>query len=127
VDIRYYNVIYELTDELRDMMAGHLEPESREINLGTAEVRQVFNITKVGKVAGCLVTDGVVKRGAHYRQLRDGIVLHEGVIATLKHFKDDVAEVRQGSECGMSFANHQDIQESDQIEVFEVQEIARTL
>jgi len=127
VDIRYYNVIYELTDELREMMSGELAPETKEINLGTAEVRQVFNITKVGKIAGCLVTDGTVKRGAHYRQLRDGIVLHEGVIATLKHFKDDVSEVRQGSECGMSFQNHQDIQEKDHIEVYEVQEIARTL
>jgi translation initiation factor IF-2 len=127
IDIRYYNVIYELTDELRDMMSGELAPESREINLGTAEVRQVFNITKVGKIAGCLVTDGNVKRGAHYRQLRDGIVLHEGVIATLKHFKEDVADVRQGSECGMSFQNHQDIQDGDHIEVYEVQEIARTL
>jgi translation initiation factor IF-2 len=127
VDIRYYNVIYELTDELRDMMSGELAPESREINLGTAEVRQVFAVSKVGKVAGCLVIDGNVKRGAHYRQLRDGIVLHEGVIATLKHFKDDVADVRQGSECGMSFQNHQDIQEKDQIEVYEVQEIARSL
>ncbi|WP_416897047.1 MAG: translation initiation factor IF-2 [Minwuia sp.] len=127
VDIRYYNVIYELTDELREMMSGELAPETKEINLGTADVRAVFNVSKVGKVAGCLVTDGVVKRGAHYRQLRDGIVLHEGVIATLKHFKDDVAEVRQGSECGMSFQNHQDIQENDQIEVYEVQQIARTL
>ncbi len=127
VDIRYYNVIYELTDQLRDMMAGELAPEAKEINLGTAEVRQVFAVSKVGKVAGCLVVDGTVKRGAHYRQLRDGIVLHEGIIATLKHFKDDVPEVRQGSECGMSFANHQDIQEKDQIEVYEVQEIARTL
>ncbi len=108
-------------------MSGELAPESREINLGTAEVRQVFNITKVGKIAGCLVTDGNVKRGAHYRQLRDGIVLHEGVIATLKHFKEDVADVRQGSECGMSFQNHQDIQDGDHIEVYEVQEIARTL
>lgn len=127
VDIRYYNVIYELTDQLRDMMSGELAPEAKEINLGTAEVREVFNITKVGKIAGCLVVDGTVKRGAYYRQLRDGIVLHEGTIATLKHFKADVPEVRQGSECGMSFANHQDIQEKDQIEVYEIQEIARTL
>ncbi len=127
VDIRYYNVIYELTDDLKAMMSGLLSPEAREITLGTAEVREVFNITKVGKIAGCLVIEGMVKKGAGYRQLRDGIVLHEGKIATLKHFKDDVAEVRQGSECGMSFANHQDIQEKDQIEVYQIEEIARTL
>lgn len=127
VDIRYYNVIYELTDDLKAMMSGMLEPESREITLGMAEVREVFNITKVGKIAGCLVTEGMVKRGAGYRQMRDGIVLHEGKIATLKHFKEDVAEVRQGSECGMSFANHQDIQQGDQVEVYQIEEIARTL
>ncbi|ANK80402.1 MAG: translation initiation factor IF-2 [Rhizobiales bacterium NRL2] len=127
VDIRYYNVIYELTDDLKAIMSGLLEPESREINLGTAEVRQVFNITKVGKIAGCLVVDGTVKRNAKYRQLRDGIVLHEGTIANLKHFKEEVAEVRQGSECGIAFQNHQDIQDGDQIEVYEIQEIERTL
>lgn len=127
VDIRYYNVIYELTDDLKAMMSGMLAPEAREITLGTAEVREVFNITKVGKIAGCLVIEGAVKKGAGYRQLRDGIVLHEGKIASLKHFKEDVAEVRQGSECGMSFANHQDIQEKDQIEVYQIEEIARSL
>lgn len=127
VDIRYYNVIYELTDDLKAMMSGMLAPEAREITLGTAEVREVFNITKVGKIAGCLVIEGVVRKGAGYRQLRDGIVLHEGKIATLKHFKEDVAEVRQGSECGMSFANHQDIQQKDQIEVYHIEEIARSL
>ncbi|MEC9346237.1 MAG: translation initiation factor IF-2 [Pseudomonadota bacterium] len=127
VDIRYYNIIYQLTDELKAMMSGKLDPEIREKHLGEAEVRMVFQITKVGKVAGCLVQEGVVRRNALFRQTRDGIVLHEGKIATLKHFKEDVSEARAGTECGMSFANHQDIQEGDLIEVFEQEKVARSL
>ncbi len=127
VDIRYYSVIYDVTDDLKSMLSGMLAPVLRERFLGNAEIREVFNITKVGKVAGCLVTEGQVKRGAKVRLLRDNVVIHEGTLSTLKRFKEEVKEVKQGTECGMAFENYQDIQPGDVIECFEVEEVARTL
>ena len=127
VDIRYYSVIYNLLDDMRDMMSGLLAPENKETFLGNAEILEVFNISKVGKIAGCKVTEGLVKRGAAVRLLRDDIVIHEGSLGTLKRFKDEVREVRDGMECGMSFENYQDIKAGDVIECFDIEEIARSL
>jgi translation initiation factor IF-2 len=127
VEIRYYSVIYDVIDDVRNTMEGMLAPEKRENFIGYAEILEVFNITKVGKVAGCRVTEGVVKRGCGVRLLRDDTVLHEGHLKTLKRFKDEVPEVRAGTECGMAFENYDDLQKGDQIECFEVVEVARTL
>ncbi len=124
-DIRYYSVIYHLTDDLRNMLSGMMKPELRENFIGTAEILEVFNITKVGKVAGCVVREGVIRRGAGVRLLRDNVVIHEGTLSTLKRFKDEVKEVKQGMECGMAFEKYQDLQVGDIIEAFEVQEVAR--
>ena len=126
-DIRYYSIIYNLTDDVTEMLTGMLAPESRETLLGNAEILEVFSISKFGKVAGCKVTDGIVKRGAAVRLLRDDVVIHEGKLSTLKRFQDEVREVREGMECGMSFENYQDLKKGDVIECFEVEEIARTL
>lgn len=125
IDIRYYSVIYNLVDDIKDALSGLLSPERRENLIGYAEIRQVFSITKVGKVAGCMVTDGVIKRGAGVRLLRDNVVIHEGKLKTLKRFKDEVKDVKSGYECGMAFENYDDIRESDVIEAFEVEEVAR--
>jgi translation initiation factor IF-2 len=127
IEIRYYSVIYNLIDDVKDALSGLLSPELREEFIGYAEIRDVFNITKVGKVAGCMITDGVVKRGAKVRLLRDNVVIHEGTLKTLKRFKDEVKEVKSGFECGMAFENYDDIREGDMIECFEVQERARTV
>ncbi|MCV0370037.1 translation initiation factor IF-2 [Filomicrobium sp.] len=127
VEIRYYNIIYDLVDDVKAAMSGLLEPTIREIFLGNAEILQVFNITKVGKVAGCRVTEGKVERGAKVRLIRDNVVIHEGSLSILKRFKDDVKEVPVGQECGMSFANYQDLREGDVIECFQVETLARTL
>ena len=127
VEIRYYSVIYDVIDDVRNTMEGMLAPEKRENFIGYAEILEVFNITKVGKVAGCRVTEGVVKRGCGVRLLRDDTVLHEGKLKTLKRFKDEVPEVRSGTECGMAFENYDDLQKGDQIECFEVVEVARKL
>ena len=127
VDIRYYSVIYDVTDDLRGLLSGMLAPVTRETFLGYAEIREVFNITKVGKVAGCLVTEGQVKRGAKVRLLRDNVVIHEGTLSTLKRFKDEVKEVKQGTECGMAFENYHDLQVGDVIECFDVEQVAREL
>ncbi len=127
IDIRYYSVIYDIGDDIKNMVIGLMKPEIRETFLGNAEVLQVFTVSKVGKVAGCRVNEGVVRRGAKVRLLRDNVVIHEGKLSTLKHFKDEVREVRQGSECGMSFENYNDIREGDVIECFDVQEVAPTL
>ena len=108
-------------------MSGMLDPTLREIFLGNAEIREVFNISKVGRVAGCLVTDGRVERGAKVRLLRDNVVIHEGTLSTLKRFKDEVKEVPGGQECGMAFANYQDIRSGDVIECFQVESVERTL
>ncbi len=128
VDIRYYNIIYNVIDDAKAVLSGLLSPAIREVYLGQAEIRQVFNITKVGKVAGCMVTAGAVKRGAKVRLLRDSVVIHDsGTLKTLKRFKDEVKEVKEGMECGMAFENYDDIKEGDVIECFEVVEEARTL
>jgi translation initiation factor IF-2 len=127
IEIRYYNIIYDLVDEVKAAMSGLLAPTKREVFLGYASIKQVFNISKVGKVAGCVVTEGKVERGAKVRLLRDNVVIHEGTLSILKRFKDDVKEVVSGQECGMSFANYQDIREGDQIECFQVETIARSL
>jgi translation initiation factor IF-2 len=127
VDIRYYSVIYDIGDDMKNMIVGLMKPEIRETWLGNAEVLQVFTVSKVGKVAGCRVNEGIVRRGSKVRLLRDNVVIHEGKLSTLKHFKDEVREVRQGSECGMSFENYNDIREGDVIECFDVQEVAPTL
>lgn len=127
VEIRYYSIIYEVVDDIRQILTGMLAPQLRENILGYAEIRQVFAITKVGKVAGCMVTEGVIRRGAKVRLLRDDVVIHEGDLSQLKRFKDDVREVREGYDCGVALANFQDIQEGDMIECFEVQEVARQL
>ncbi|BAE52875.1 translation initiation factor IF-2 [Paramagnetospirillum magneticum] len=127
VDIRYYSIIYDVTDDLKKMLSGMLAPELREKFLGYASIREVFNITKVGKVAGCMITEGTVKRGAKVRLLRDNVVIHTGDLGQLKRFKDDVKDVREGYECGMSFTNYEDIRVGDVIECFEIEEIAVTL
>lgn len=127
VEIRYYSVIYDLIDDVKDTLQGMLAPEKRENFIGYAEILEVFNISKIGKVAGCRVTDGVVKRGCGVRLLRDDTVIHEGELSTLKRFKDEVPEVRAGTECGMGFVGYHDLQVGDQIECFEVQEIERKL
>jgi translation initiation factor IF-2 len=127
VDIRYYNIIYDAVDEVKAAMSGMLAPEKREVVTGTVEVRQVFKVPKVGSVAGCMVTDGFVKRSSSVRVLRNNVVIFTGELDSLKRFKDDVKEVRQGFECGMSIKNFNDIVEGDQFEVFEVTEVARTL
>ena len=126
-EIRYYSVIYDLVDDLKAALEGLLEPELRETFLGNAEILEVFNITKVGKVAGCRMTEGVARRDAKVRLIRDDVVIHEGTLSTLKRFKDEVKEVHAGQECGMAFQNYQDIQPGDVIEIFDVQEIKRTL
>jgi translation initiation factor IF-2 len=127
VDIRYYNIIYDAVDDVKAAMSGMLAPEKREVVTGTVEVRQVFKVPKIGAVAGCMVTDGFVKRSSSVRVLRNNVVIFTGELDSLKRFKDDVKEVRQGFECGMSIKNFNDIVEGDQFEVFEITEVARTL
>lgn len=127
VDIRYYSIIYDVADDIKKALEGMLSPELREKIIGYAEIRNVFNITGVGKVGGCMVTEGFVKRGAKVRLLRDNVVIHDGALAQLKRFKEDVKEVKSGYECGMSFENYNDIQVGDFIECYEVEEIAATL
>jgi translation initiation factor IF-2 len=127
VEIRYYSIIYDVTDDLRQLLSGLLAPQVRENTLGYAEIREVFNITKVGKVAGCMVTEGMVRRGARVRLLRDDVVIHEGDLGQLKRFKEDAKEVREGYDCGISLASYNDIKVGDTIECFELQEVARQL
>ena len=127
VDIRYYNIIYNVLDDVKAALTGMLAPETREKFLGNAEILEVFNISKVGKVAGCRVTEGHVRRGAKVRLIRDDVVIHEGELSTLKRFKDEVREVQSGQECGMAFTNYQDIQKGDVIECYEVETVKRTL
>jgi translation initiation factor IF-2 len=121
VDIRYYSIIYDVSDDIEKMVKGKVAPKAREKFLGYAEIRKVFDITKVGKVAGCMITEGVVKRGAGVRLLRDGVVIHTGELTQLKRFKDDVREVARGYECGLSFANFNDLREGDVVECYEVE------
>ncbi|MBO3758492.1 translation initiation factor IF-2 [Ciceribacter sp. L1K22] len=127
IEIRYYNIIYDLVDDVKAAMSGLLSPERRETFLGNAEILEVFNITKVGKVAGCRVVEGKVERGAGVRLVRDNVVIHEGKLKTLKRFKDEVSEVPVGQECGMAFENYEDIRAGDTIECFRVEHVTRTL
>ena len=127
IEVRYYNVIYDLVDDVKAAMSGMLSPEIRETFLGNAEILEVFHITKVGKVAGCRVTEGTVERGAGVRLIRDDVVIHEGKLSTLKRFKDEVKDVQSGQECGMAFENYQDMRAGDVIECFRVEEITRSL
>ncbi len=127
IEIRYYNIIYDLVDDIKAAMSGLLSPEQRETFLGNAEILEVFNITKIGKVAGCRVTDGKIERGAGVRLIRDNIVIHEGKLKTLKRFKDEVNEVQSGQECGIAFENYEDIRAGDTIETFRIEHINRTL
>lgn len=127
VDLRYYNIIYDAVDELKAAMSGMLAPEKREEIIGSAEIRTVFVASKIGTVAGCMVTSGQVTRSAHFRLLRDNVVIYTGEIDTLKRLKDDVREVKEGFECGIKLKNYNDIKEGDQLEFFDVKEVARTL
>ncbi|WP_024303290.1 translation initiation factor IF-2 [Pseudogulbenkiania sp. MAI-1] len=127
VDIRYYSIIYDAVDEVKAAMSGMLSPEKKEQITGTAEIRQVIPVSKVGNIAGCMVTDGLVKRGSMIRVIRRNVVVHTGELESLKRFKDDVKEVKQGYECGLMLKNFNDIQEGDQLEAFEIVEVARTL
>ena len=127
VDIRYYSIIYNVVDDMKAALTGMLSPKHRERFLGNAEIREVFNITKVGKVAGCMVTEGQVKRGSKVRLLRDSVVIHDGTLKTLRRFKDEVREVREGTECGMAFENYQDIQVGDFIECYDLEEVEQKL
>ena len=127
LEIRYYSVIYDLIDDIKAAMSGLLSPEIRETFLGNAEILEIFSISKVGKVAGCRVTEGRVERGANVRLIRDNVVIHEGKLSTLKRFKDEVKEVQGGQECGMAFETYQDMREGDVIECFQVEEVKRSL
>ncbi len=127
VEIKYYSVIYDIVDDVKALLTGLLAPAEREKELGTAEIREVFKVSKVGNVAGCMVTRGIIKRGARVRLLRDDVVIHEGGLATLKRFKDDVREVKDGFECGLSLENYQDIRVGDVVECYEVEKVAREL
>jgi translation initiation factor IF-2 len=127
IQVRYYNIIYDAVEEMKAALSGMLAPEKKESVLGLVQVRHVFRISKIGTVAGCYVQEGMVKRSAQVRVLRDNVVIHTGEIDSLKRFKDDVREVKAGFECGMSLKNFSDIKEGDQFEVFEVLEVARSL
>jgi translation initiation factor IF-2 len=127
VQIRYYNIIYDAVDDVKAALSGMLAPEKRENQLGLVEVREVFRISKVGTVAGCYVTEGLVRRGARVRLLRDNVVVFDGELDSLKRFKDDVREVKAGFECGLSLKNFNDVRQGDQIEVYEIVEVTRTL
>ena len=127
IDIRYYNIIYEAVDDVKAAMEGMLSPDKKEEAVGLVQIRQVFRVTKIGNIAGCMVTEGVIRRGAQIRLLRDNTVIWTGELDSLKRFKDDVREVKEGFECGLSLRNYDDIKEGDQLEVFEVKEVARTL
>ncbi|UOO81421.1 translation initiation factor IF-2 [Uruburuella testudinis] len=127
VEIRYYNIIYDAIDDVKAAMSGMLAPEEKEQIIGTAEIRQVISVSKVGNIAGCMVTDGIVKRDAHLRLIRNNVVIHTGELSSLKRFKDDVKEVRMGYECGLMLKNYNEIIEGDQLEFFEIVEVARSL
>ena len=127
VDIRYYNIIYDAVDEIKAALSGMLAPEKREEITGLVEIRQVFRASKIGTIAGCYVLEGIIKRSSRARLLRNNIVVWEGELDSLKRFKDDVKEVRSGLECGLSLKNYSAYEEGDQLEVYDVTEIARTL
>ena len=127
VEIRYHRIIYELLDELRDMLTGMLAPTEREETLGYARVKQVFDISRVGRIAGCEVTEGVVRRGARVRLVRDNTVVHDGAIGSLMRHKEEAREVRQGLECGIGLENYQDVKPGDRLEAYAIERVARAL
>ena len=127
IDIRYYNIIYDAVDEVKAAMSGMLAPEKREETIGLVQIREIFSVSRIGNIAGCMVTEGVIRRSSRIRLLRDSVVIWTGELDSLKRFKDDVREVRDGFECGLTLKNHNDIKVGDQLEVFEVKEVARTL
>jgi translation initiation factor IF-2 len=127
VEIRYYSVIYDLVDDVKQAASGLLKAEIRERFIGYATIKEVFKVSGVGKVAGCLVTEGVARRSAGVRLLRDNVVIHEGTLKTLKRFKDEVSEVQSGTECGMAFERYDDVRPGDVIEIFERESIERSL
>ncbi|MCU7884785.1 MAG: translation initiation factor IF-2, partial [Candidatus Thiodiazotropha sp. (ex Lucinoma annulata)] len=127
IDMRYYSIIYEIIDDVKKAISGMLSPEIREEIIGLAEVRDAFRNSKIGAIAGCMVTEGVVKRNSPIRVLRDNVVIYEGALESLRRFKDDVNEVKNGMECGIGVKNYNDVQVGDQIEVFERTEVARTV
>ena len=127
IEIRYYNIIYNLVDDVKAAMSGLLAPTLRETMLGNAQIMEIFQVSKVGKVAGCRVTDGKVERGANVRLIRDSVVIHDGKLSQLKRFKDDAREVVAGQECGMAFENYQDMRVGDVIECYRVETVQRTL
>jgi translation initiation factor IF-2 len=127
VDVRYYNIIYEAVDEVKAALGGMLKPEQKESMIGTVEIREVFRISKVGSIAGCYVQDGMIKRNSRVRVLRNNVIIHTGELDSLKRFKDDVKEVKNNFECGLSLKNYNDIEVGDILEVYEMVEVARTL
>jgi translation initiation factor IF-2 len=127
VDIRYHNIIYDAVDEVKAALSGMLTPDKKEEITGLVEIRQVFNVSKIGAIAGCMVLEGIVRRNSRVRLLRENVVVWTGELDSLKRFKDDVKEVKGGFECGLSLKNNNDIQEGDQLEIFEVTEVARSL
>ncbi len=127
IEIRYYSIIYDLVDDVKKAMSGMLAPTLRETTLGSAQILEIFTVSKVGKVAGCRVTEGIIERGAHVRLIRDDVVIHQGRLSQLKRFKDDVREVATGQECGMAFENYQDMRQGDQIECYRVEAVERSL
>ncbi|HMS44535.1 MAG TPA: EF-Tu/IF-2/RF-3 family GTPase, partial [Alphaproteobacteria bacterium] len=127
IDIKYYSIIYNVIDDVKAILGGLLAPTLQEKFLGYAEIREVFSVPSFGKVAGCMVTEGIVKRGAKVRLLRDNVVIYQGNLQSLRRFKDEVREVKEGYECGMAFDNYQDISKSDVVECYEIEQIARTL
>tara|TARA_B100001123_G_C15042441_1_gene920058 strand:- start:178 stop:828 length:651 start_codon:yes stop_codon:yes gene_type:complete len=127
VEIRYYSIIYELLEDVGQLMSGFLAPKVVENTLGYARVKQVFSVSKIGKVAGCEITEGLARQGLKVRLVRDSVVVHEGNMSTLKRHKDDVREVKEGLECGIGLEKYQDIKEGDVIELFEAQEVARSI
>jgi translation initiation factor IF-2 len=127
VDIRYYNIIYDAVDDLKAAMSGMLTPDKKEEILGTAEIREVFKVSKIGSIAGCMVTSGLVRRNARLRLLRDNVVIFTGELDSLKRFKDDAREVKEGFECGLNIKGYNDISKGDQLEFFEIKEVARVL
>jgi translation initiation factor IF-2 len=127
IEIKYYSIIYEILDDIKNLLSGLMAPIESEVFLGYAKIKKVFKITKVGKIAGCEITEGVVKRNIKVRLLRDNVVIHEGDLATLKHHQKEVDEVKEGTECGMSLVNYEDIKEGDLIECFEIKTEIPTL
>jgi translation initiation factor IF-2 len=127
IDIRYYNIIYDAVDEVKLAMSGMLAPEKREEIIGLVQIREIFTVSRIGNIAGCMVSEGVIRRGARIRLLRDSVVLWTGELDSLKRFKEDAREVREGFECGLTLKGYNDIKVGDQLEVFEVKEVARSL